>query len=168
MAIQDRPGALRLLVYVIAAACLSGGIAGWVSASGAREAVEAMAAASWLHTYRLICMATLVMPQFLVISLWINQRSGRDGWRLVSSLLILLLLAGLISRVLILFGSQDASLAFLASLGLWVFALFAIAVVQHACRPAGFLLWIPFAVLTADTIINFEMMRLHTAVIGAL
>lgn len=168
MAKQGSPGAIRLLLYVIVAASLAGSVAGWISASGALAWVESLTLPGWAHPLAAMNILALLVPQFIVIALWIAQRNGRGGWRSVASLLIVGLLAIMLARIWLLFGERDLTLGFLATLGLWIYALFAVFFVQRICKPAGILLWLPFVWFTYSLILNFEMMRLNAGMIGGL
>ena len=157
------PGVITLLVYMIGAASLAGGLSGWLHATGAMDWANTLEAPDWAPGFELINLIGLLIPVFAVIALWIVQRTGKNGMRLLGTLLIALLLAGMSAQVCIFFGLRDPSLGFLAAMIMWVYTLFATGLVGRASTPAGVLLWIPFAWVTALLVMGFEFMRLNAA-----
>ncbi|WP_203290947.1 TspO/MBR family protein [Maricaulis parjimensis] len=155
------PGIVTLLVYLIGAASLTGGLSGWVHASGAYAWLTELNTPNWAPAYSLINIVGLFMPAFGVIALWIVQHSGRDGSRTWASLLVLLLLAGMTSQIIIFFSLRDVSTGFVIALGLWVYALLASHLVSRSSRAAGVLLWMPLAWHTFLVVLGFELMRLN-------
>lgn len=155
------PGVITLLVYLIGAASLAGGLSGWLHATGAMEWARTLDAPNWAPSFALMNIIGLFIPIFIIIALWIAQRSGRDGMRLLCTLLIALLLAGMAMQICVFFGSRDPALGFLAAMAMWVYALFATGIVGRASSPAGVLLWVPFGWLTLLLVLGFELMRLN-------
>lgn len=156
------PGVMTLLVYLIAAASLAGGLSGWIHATGAFAWLTGLQAPHWTPGYSLLNLIGLFIPMLLVIALWIVQRAGRDGTRWVATGLVVLFLAGMTAQIWIFFSLRDVSLGFVAALAMWIYALFATWYVERSCRPAGVLLWLPFAWQGFLAIIGFELMRLNT------
>ncbi|WP_297731959.1 tryptophan-rich sensory protein [uncultured Maricaulis sp.] len=157
------PGVITLLVYLVSTASLSGGLSGWLYATGALDWASTLSAPNWAPSFGLLNLIGLFIPAFAVIALWILQRSGKDGMRLACSLLIALLLAGMATQICIFFGMRDPALGFLAAMAMWVYTLFAAGIVGRASSAAGVLLWIPFAWVTAMLVLGFEFMRLNAA-----
>ncbi|WP_291843552.1 tryptophan-rich sensory protein [Maricaulis sp.] len=155
------PGVITLLVYLVGAASLAGGLSGWIHATGAMDWAKGLEAPNWAPSFDLMNILGLLVPKFVVIALWIVQRSGKDGMRLLSALLIALLLAGMSTQICIFFGMRDPALGFLAAMAMWVYALFATGIVGRASTAAGVLLWVPFAWLTTLLVFGFELMRLN-------
>ena len=158
---QKGPGIISLLVYLVAGAGLAGGMAGWIHSSGAADWARTLQHPAWTPNASILTGVGVVMPAFIVIALWIAQRGGRDGWRFFSSIKIVGLLAGILLRTYVYYGSQDVVMGFVATLALWVYDLFTVGVVQRCCRPSGVLLWFPFAWITYLLIHDFEVMRLY-------
>ncbi|OLF75306.1 hypothetical protein AWH62_05660 [Maricaulis sp. W15] len=157
------PGVITLLVYMIGAASLAGGLSGWLHATGAVDWVNALDAPNWAPSFAVMNLIGLLIPVCTVIALWIVQRSGKNGMRLLGSLLIVLLLTGMSAQVCIFFGLRDPALGFLAAMAMWIYGLFATGLVGRASPAAGVLLWVPFAWLTTLLVLGFELMRLNTA-----
>ena len=156
------PGIVTLLVYLIGAASLTGGLSGWVHASGAYAWLTELNAPNWTPAYSLLNMIGLFVPALAVIALWIVQHSGRNGTRLWASLLVLLWLAGMTGQVITFFALRDVATGFVVALGLWVYALLASYLVSRSSRAAGVLLWLPLAWHTFLVVLGFELMRLNT------
>lgn len=160
---KNRPGVIRLLIYMLVAASVSGGFAGWVHSSEAALWAGSLSLPDWTPSGILPNLLSILLMQLIAISLWITQR-GKAGWlRFVSAALTLGLVAGLVLQVCITFGGRDVSAGFLAALMLWLYALITIAVVGRHCRPAGWLLWPLFAWLTFGAALSFEIMRLNNS-----
>ena len=111
----NRPGVIRFLIYVIAAAGLAGGLAGWVQSTGAGDWASELEAPTWTVGSNISVLIGVLMIPAMAISLWLCQRSGRDGLRILCSLLIAGALALMITHMLIFFGARDVSLGFIAS-----------------------------------------------------
>lgn len=168
---QDRPTVVRLLFYMIVAAGLAGGIAGWIGSSGALEWMAGLELPSWKPQFTVTIVVWSVLLQLTAIGLWISQRSGRDGLRFISTFLIIGLIAVLCARVCIYFGSRDVMIGFLASLASWIYALFAVGIAGRCSKATGFLMWPLFAWLTYGLALSFEIMRLNagnTQFVGGL
>jgi len=155
------PGIISLLVYLIGVASLGGGLSGWIHATGAMEWVNTLEAPTWAPSFVVMNVLGLLIPQFVVVGLWVVQRNGKDGLRNLCTLLIALLLAGMATQVCIFFGMRDPALGFLAAMAMWVYTLFISGVVGRASTAAGILLWIPFAWHTLLLVLGFELMRLN-------
>lgn len=159
---KHRPGIVTLLIYLIGLSSLAGGLSGWLHASGAFTWLTELDAPNWTPSYSLLNLIGLTIPLFAVIALWIVQRSGRAGTRVIGTLLIALLLAGMTGQIVVFFVTRDVSLGFLIALGMWVFGLFTAWFVGRTSKPAGVLLWIPFAWLSFLLVLGFELMRLNS------
>ncbi len=158
---KNRPGVIRLLIYMLAAASASGGFAGWVHTSEAASWAASLSLPVWTPTGMLPNIISIVIMQMTAVSLWITQRSGGGLLRLVAAALTLGLVAGLVMQLCITFGGRDVSFGFLAALVLWLYTLVTVAVVGRQSRPAGWLLWPLFAWLTFGVALSFEVMRLN-------
>lgn len=158
---KNRPGVIRLLIYMLVAAGMTGGFAGWVQSSEAALWTASLNLPDWTPLGILPIIFSIVINQLIVISLWITQRSDTGPIRFVAAALQVGLLVGLALKVCITFGGQDVKAAFLAALILWIYAVLALAVVGRCSRPAGWLLWPLFAWLTFSVILSFEVMRLN-------
>jgi len=163
---QDRPGMVRLLLYMILAAGLAGGVTGWIYAGETFDWVAGLNLPVWVPTQVVITGTWIVMFQLVAMSLWLVQRSGRDGMRTFASILIVGLFVAIFARIYIYFGIQDVTMGFALSLGNWIYALFAIAFIGRANRPAGYLLWPLFIWQSFGLILCFEIMRLNSGAIG--
>lgn len=159
---KNRPGVIRLLIYMLVAAGLGGGFAGWVQSSEAALWAASLETPTWTPNGLIPVITALVMLQLMAVSLWITERCNRTLWRFVSAILTLGLVAGAALTMCIAFGAYDVTSAFLSILGLWVYALFTTAIVGRVSRPAGFLLWLPFLWLSFGVVLSFEVMRLNT------
>ncbi|WP_300544164.1 TspO/MBR family protein [Maricaulis sp.] len=155
------PGVVTLLVYLIGVASLAGGLSGWVHASGSYAWLEGLNAPNWTPSFALLNLVGLFIPVFAIISVWIVQRSGRDGTRLLASLLTGLLLAGMTTQIVVFFATRDVTLGFLIAIAMWLYALFAANLAGRSSKPAGVLLWVPFGWHTFLLVLGFELMRLN-------
>lgn len=167
---NNRPSIIRFLVYQILAAGLAGGLAGWINASGAMSWAESLMAPNWAFDSNVNVLTGMLILQPVAISLWLVQRNGRDGLRLLSSLLILGLLAILIGQLLFFFGTRSVEAGFLAHLAGAIYILFTTGIVGRARRPAGYLLWPLFIWQCYHVALMFEFMRLNglSAVAGII
>lgn len=156
------PGVITLLIYLIAVASLAGGLSGWIHATGAFDWLTELIAPSWMPGYGLLNLVGLFIPMLVIIALWIAQRSGRDGTRWLATGVIALLLTAMTAQIWLFFSTRDVSLGFVAALALWVYALLATWLVGRSSKPAGVLLWLPFAWQSFLLIAGFELMRLNT------
>jgi benzodiazapine receptor len=159
---QNRPSVIRLLIYMILAAGMAGGLAGWVGSSGSLAWIYDLNLPSWMPQYSIGIGIWAVLMQMTAVGLWIAQRNGRDGLRFLTTFLILGLVAVITARTCIVYGGRDVMLGFLATLATWVYALFAIGIAGRCSRPAGLLLWPLFVWLTYALALSFEIMRLNS------
>lgn len=159
---------VRLLLYMIVSAGLSGGLAGWIYAGESYDWLASLDVPTWVPEQTIITGIWIFLFQLAALSLWIVQRSGRDGLRTMSSLLILGLFLAIFARLYIYFGIRDVTMGFALTLANWIYALFAIAIVGRASAPAGYLLWPLFAWLTFGLVLCFELMRLNSGTIGTV
>jgi benzodiazapine receptor len=159
---QDRPTVIRLLVYMTLAAGMAGGLSGWVGSSGALEWISELNLPSWMPQYSVGIAIWAVIMQMTAVGLWIAQRTGRDGLRFITAFLLLGLVALICARTCVVYGARDVTLGFLATLGTWIYALFAIGLAGRCSRPAGLLLWPLFFWLTYALALSFEIMRLNS------
>jgi len=158
---KNRPGVIRLLIYMLVAASVSGGFAGWVQSSEAALWTASLSLPDWTPTGMLPNLISILIIQLVAISLWITERGKGGLLRFVAAALTLGLVAGQVLQLCITFGGRDVSTGFLAALMLWLYALLTIAVVGRQCRPAGWLLWPFFAWLTFGVALSFKVMRLN-------
>ena len=158
---KSRPGIATLLIYLIGLSGAAGGVSGWVHASGAFAWLTSLEAPGWAPSYSLLNMFGLAVPLFTTIGLWIVQRCSPNSMRLAATVMIALLLLGLLGQVIAFFALRDVTLAFLIALALWIYALFAVWVAGRACKPAGVLMWVPYAWLSFLLVLGFELMRLN-------
>tara|TARA_R110000868_G_scaffold369683_1_gene633093 strand:- start:672 stop:1184 length:513 start_codon:yes stop_codon:yes gene_type:complete len=159
---KNRPGVIRLLIYMLVAAGLGGGFAGWVQSSAAALWTASLEVPTWTPGGPLPVLIPIFLIQLIAISLWITERCSGSLWRFVSAVMTLGLLAGAGVTMYIVFGAHNVTSAFLAMLALWVYALFTTALVGRVSRPAGFLLWPPFIWLSFGVVLSFEVMRLNS------
>lgn len=164
----NRPGVIRFLIYLIAAAGLAGGLAGWVQSTGGGDWAADLDAPTWTLGTDLSVLIDVMMIPPIAIALWLCQRSGRDGMRLLCSLLIAGALAVIIAHMLFFFGTRDVALGFVAQLASWVYILFVTGIVGRCSRAAGYLFWPVFAWHTFNLSVSFELMRLNVGAIGGL
>lgn len=164
---QNRPGVIRLLLYMILSASLVGSMAGWINASGAFDWAATLNMPTWTAPRTILTAVWIVLFQLLAISLWISQRSERAGLRLISSILLLGLIGVITFRMCIIFSVRDLPLSFAISLAAWVYALIAVGIVGRNSQAAGFLLWPMFGWMTYGLALSFELMRLNTGSIMA-
>jgi benzodiazapine receptor len=163
---QDRPGMVRLLLYMILSAGLSGGLAGWIYAGETIDWVTGLDFPVWVPEQSIMTGIWIFLFQLVAMSLWLVQRSGRDGMRTIASILIIGLFVAIFARIYIYFGIRDVTMGFALSLANWIYALFAVAFVGRANSPAGYLLWPLFVWQTFGLALCFEIMRLNTGTIG--
>ncbi|MBO6763587.1 TspO/MBR family protein [Maricaulis sp.] len=156
------PGIVTLLVYLIAVSSLAGGLSGWIHATGAFAWLTGLNAPNWTPGYTLLNLIGLFIPAFVVIALWINQRAGAGMIHWLASGFIALFLIGLPAQIWLFFSTRDVALGFVAALAMWVFTVFAVWVAGRSSRPAGVLMWVPFAWQSFFVILGFELMRLNT------
>lgn len=157
---------VRLLLYMILSAGLSGGLVGWIYSGGSYDWVVSLDIPGWVPQQALITGIWIFLLQLAALSLWIVQRSGRDGLRTIASILILGLFVAIFARIYIYFGIQDVTMGFALTLANWFYALFAIALVGRASTPAGYLLWPLFIWQSFGLVLCFELMRLNTGTLG--
>ena len=155
------PGIMTLLVYLIGAASLTGGLSGWVHASGAFEWLTELNSPNWTPSYTLLNTVGLFIPVFAVIALWVTQTAGRQGTRTWASLLELIWIAGMTTQILVFFPLRDPALGFLAALLMWLFAFFATGLISRASRTASVLLWPALGWHSFLVVLGFELMRLN-------
>jgi tryptophan-rich sensory protein len=170
MEAQNRPGVIRLLLYMILAAALAGGTAGWIQASGAFDWLSGLDTPTWAPNQTVLACIWIGLMQLQAIGLWIVQRSGRDGFRMVSTGLIMGLLAAPIIRLYVYYSTHDVTLGFFVTAACWFYGLITLSIVRRGSKPAAYLLWPSFLLLTYMLVLNFEFMRLNTGstVIGGL
>jgi len=164
---QNRPGVIRLLLYLILSASLVGSMAGWIHASGAFDWVETLILPNWAAPRHILTAVWIILFQLMAISLWISQRSENDRLRLISSILLLGLVGVITFRMCIIFSARDIPLNFAISLATWVYALITIGVVGRNSKAAGILLWPLFFWVTYGLAISFEVMRLNSGSVMA-
>lgn len=160
---SGRPSIVRFLVYQIIAAGLAGGLTGWINASGAMNWAETLAAPNWSFGSGTNVVTGMLILQPIAISLWLSQRSGRDGLRTLCSVLILGVIGVLIAQLMFFFGTRDIEASFIAHLAAAVYMLFATGIVGRCSRTAGYLLWPLFAWQCYHVALMFEFMRLNGA-----
>jgi len=158
---KNRPGVVRLLIYMLVAASASGGVAGWIHSSEAGLWVESLSRPDWSPTGILPNLISILIVQLIAVSLWITERNKGGVLRVVAAALTLGLVAGLALQMCITFGGRDVNSGFLAALMMWLYALVTIAVVGRQCKPAGWLLWPLFAWLTFGVALSYEVMRFN-------
>lgn len=160
---NDRPGVIRFLIYLIAAAGLAGGLSGWINASGDLAWSQTLVGPSWSLDPDINVISGMVMLPMIAISLWLSQAIGRDGYRLISTLSIAAMLAAVMLQLVLFFGTRSLEGAFLAHLGTGLVMLFTIYLVGKASRAAGYLLWPTFVWQLYHIALMFELMRLNSA-----
>ena len=167
---KNRPGVIRLLIYMLVAASVSGGFAGWVQSSEAALWTAGLSLPAWTPTGMLPNIISILIIQLIAISLWITERGTGGLFRFVAAALTLGLVAGLVLQLCITFGGRDVNSGFLAALALWLYSLVTVAMVGRQSKPAGLLLWPFFAWLTFGVALSFEVMRLNnnTSFVGGL
>ncbi|MFS2316625.1 tryptophan-rich sensory protein [Maricaulis sp. D1M11] len=158
---EHRPGVLRLIIYLIIASALTGSLAGWVNASGARMWTSQLVHPDWVPGFSMQTLAWAILIHLNMVSLWLVERSQSPRVRLFGQLLVLTVIATQVLRIVAFFATENVQLGFVLSLAIWVFNLFAIGLVGKISRPAGFVLWPAFVMLSGGLIINFELMRLN-------
>ncbi|WP_417481104.1 tryptophan-rich sensory protein [Maricaulis sp.] len=158
---KNRPGVIRLLIYMLVAASMSGGFAGWVQSSEAALWAANLNTPDWTPVGIWPNLVSILSMQLIAISLWITQRSDSGPLRFVAAGMTLGLVVGLVLQVCITFGGHDIESGLLAALALWLYALFTLALVGRCSRPAGWLLWPLFGWLTFVVALSFEVMRLN-------
>ncbi|WP_339745979.1 TspO/MBR family protein [uncultured Maricaulis sp.] len=158
---KNRPGVIRLLIYMLVAASASGGFAGWVQSSEAALWAASLTIPDWTPTGMVPNLISILVMQLMAISLWLTERGDGSWLRFVAAILTLGLVAGLALQLCITFGGRDVSAGFLAALAVWLYALLTVAIVGRQSRPAGLLLWPLFAWITFGVAVSFEVMRLN-------
>lgn len=158
---QNRPGVIRLLVYIIVAAGLAGGVAGWVHSSGSLEWAESLLVPTWSPDVSWVNIFGIISMQLTALSLWLLQRSNAGALKLLCTLLVLGQIAAIILHLCVFFGERDVTLGFLISLALWAYSLITTGLVGRCDTRAGFLLWPVFIALSYGLALSFEVMRLN-------
>lgn len=158
---QNRPGVIRLLVYIIAAAGLAGGMAGWVHSSGSLEWAESLLVPTWSPDPSWVNIFGIAALQLTAMSLWLMQRNGKGALKFLCTLLILAQIGAILLHLCVFFGARDLTLGFLISLALWAFSLITTGLVGRCNTAAGFLLWPVFIALSYGLALSFEVMRLN-------
>ncbi|MBR9824598.1 MAG: hypothetical protein GYB36_02200 [Alphaproteobacteria bacterium] len=158
---QHRPGVVRFLIYMITAAGLAGGLAGWINASGDLAWSQSLAGPSWSMQSDINVISGMFMLQLIAISLWLSQSSGRDGYRTLCTFAILGILAALFLQLLAFFGARDLEIAFLAHFGTGIYMIFVSWLVGRCSKAAGYLLWPPLVWQVYHIALMFELMRLN-------
>ncbi|WP_417488445.1 tryptophan-rich sensory protein [Maricaulis sp.] len=152
---------IRLFLYMLIAASVSGGIVGWIRSSETALWAASLNFPDWAPGGHLPDIVSILMLQLIAISLWITQRADRCTMRLLSVLLTLGLIGGVCLQLCIIFVGRDITTGFLAGLALWLYMLVTMTVVDRCSKASAVLLWLPFAWLTLGLAFAFEVMRLN-------
>jgi tryptophan-rich sensory protein len=158
---KNRPGVIRLFFYMLIAASVSGGIAGWIQSSETALWASNLNTPDWAPTGHLPDIISILMLQLIAISLWITQRADRCTMRLLAVVMTIGLIAGLCLQLCFIYLDRDVTTGFLAGLALWLYMLVTMAVVDRCSKPSAILLWLPFVWLTLGLALAFEVMRLN-------
>ncbi len=158
---KNRPGVIRLLIYMLLAAGVSGGIAGWIQSSETALWAGSLNIPDWAPSRPLADIISILMLQLIAISLWITERSNRCTMRLLGVLMTLGLIGGLLLQLCIIYVGRDLTTGFLAGLALWLYMLVTMTVVDRCSKPSAVLMWLPFVWLTLGLGFTFEVMRLN-------
>lgn len=160
---RERPTVGRLAVYIVLSAAFTGLIAGGANAAGAFEWVyDDLDRPAWLLPAGLITAIWIAKTLLLAFALWSVERFGREGWRWLGALGILMTIgSGILWTVAFLF-MRDVSFGLLAVLASWVATVFAAWAAGRADVGVGAFLWLPLLFQSYALAVSFELMRLNT------
>lgn len=164
MSPANRPTIIRLAVYWILAAGMTGIISGLAFATGVVEWVyEDLERPLWLPPAMVLTWMWIAKTMLMALVLWTVDRFG-DGWarRLSIGLLVLLYLAsaGWLAGFVIF---RDLSIGFYAILGSWVLTALTMLIIGRAQKAAALMMWPVFAWTTFMLTVSFELMRINTS-----
>ncbi|MBI1237556.1 MAG: hypothetical protein GC188_12810 [Alphaproteobacteria bacterium] len=163
MSPANRPTIIRLAVYWILAAAMTGIISGLAFATGIVSWVyEDLSRPLWLPPVMILTWLWIAKTMLMALALWTVDRFGH-GWerRLVIGLIVLLYLAsaGWITGFVIF---RDLTFGFYAILGSWVLTTLTMLVIGRAQKAAAIMMWPVFFWTTFMLTVSFELMRLNT------
>lgn len=163
MAQENRPTIVRLAVYWIAAAGMTGLVSGLAFATGVAEwAYEELTPPVFLPPVMILTWAWIAKTMLMTLALWTVDRFGTGWVRWLAMLAITLLFAasaGWLTGFVILRDVTFGFYAILLSFGLTVFAML---FVGRASKAAGFMMWPIFGWTLFMLAASFELMRLNT------
>lgn len=163
MARENRPTIIRLAVYWIIAAGMTGLITGLAFATGVVEWVyQDIQHPIWLPPIMIIVWLWIAKTMWMAFVLWMVDRFGQGWCRWASMLLVTLLFVasgGWLAGFVIL---RDLTVGFYAILGSWVLTVMAMLLIGRAHKLAGVLMWPVFGWTTFMMAVSFELMRLNT------
>ena len=160
---DHRPTIIRLAVYWIIAAGMTGIITGLAFATGIVEwAYEDLIRPLWLPPVMVLTWLWIAKTMLMATTLWTVDRFGH-GWarRVTIGLLVLLYLAsgGWLAGFVVL---RDVTFGFYAILGSWALTALTMMIVGRAQKAAAFMMWPIFAWTTFMLATSFELMRLNS------
>lgn len=160
---SNRPTIIRLAVYWIIAAAMTGIITGLAFATGIVEWVyDDLQRPFWLPPVMILTWLWIAKTMMMALALWVVDRFG-NGWarRISIGLLVLLYLAsgGWLAGFVIL---RDVTIGFYAILVSWGLTALTVFVIGRAQKFASLLMWPIFAWTTFMLTVSFELMRLNT------
>ncbi|QNL20118.1 tryptophan-rich sensory protein [Hyphobacterium sp. CCMP332] len=163
MAHTNRPTIIRLAVYWIIAAAMTGVISGLAFATGVVEWVyQDLQRPLLLPPVMILTWLWIAKTMMMALVLWIVDRFGHGWARRVSiGLLVLLYLAsgGWLAGFVIL---RDVTFGFYAILGSWILTALTVFVIGRAQKFSAVLMWPIFIWTTFMLTVSFELMRLNS------
>lgn len=163
MARENRPTIIRLAVYWIIAAGITGLITGLAFATGVVEWVyEDLNHPVWLPPVMILTWMWIAKTMWLAFVLWMVDRFGQGWCRWASMMLVTMMFgasAGWLAGFVIL---RDVTVAFYAILGSWILTILTMTLIGRAHKAAGSLMWPVFAWTSFMLAVSFELMRLNS------
>lgn len=164
MSHTNRPTIIRLAVYWILAAALTGIISGLAFATGVVEWVyEDLDRPLWLPPVMVLTWLWITKTMLMALALWTVDRFGHGWARRVSiGLLVLLYLAsaGWLAGFVVM---RDLTFGFYAILGSWLLTALTMGIIGRAQKAAALMMWPVFGWTTFMLTVSFELMRLNTS-----
>ncbi len=163
MSDTNRPTIIRLAVYWILAAGMTGIISGLAFATGIVDWVyNDLNRPFWLPPIMLLVWLWIAKTMLMALALWTVDRFGH-GWarHVAIGLLILLYMAsgGWLAGFVIL---RDLTVGFYAILGSWVLTALTMLIIGRAQKAAAIMMWPVFFWTTFMLTVSFELMRLNS------
>ena len=160
---RERPTVGRLAVYLVVTAAFTGLIAGGANAVGAFGWVyQDLNRPAWLMPAGFMTAMWIAKTLMLAFALWSVERFGREGWRWLGALGILLTVASGIAWTIVFLIMRDVSLGLLVVLASWVATVFTAWTVGRASVGSGAFMWLPFVFQCYALAASYELMRLNT------
>ncbi|WP_421789992.1 TspO/MBR family protein [Hyphobacterium sp.] len=163
METQNRPTIIRLIVYWMMAAGMTGLVSGLAFATGVVEWVyDELETPFFLPPLMILTWLWIAKTMIMALALWTVDRfgTGLSRWiAMIGITLLFLASAGWLTGFVIL---RDVSVGFYAILVSFILTVLTMLVVGRANKAAGVMMWPVFGWTTFMLVVSFELMRLNT------